>query len=470
MAISSIVGLGSGLDITAIVEATVAAEKAPKQAQIDRQTSKATTSLTAIGTLKAALENFEASMTALKSSSTSFAGLAAKSSSESVATVKTASGAVTGSYALEVESLAKGSRVASATLAGGASTQFASGGTLKIEVGTTAYNLSVSAGASLTDIRDSINSQLTATSGISANIVTDANGSRLVLSSETTGAGTDIYVTGSGDLAQLNVNVDEDGAHALTKQSGSAAGYITEAADAVFTLDGLEMTSKSNTVSALSGLSITLAGTGSTTLSVTANTDGIKESIESFVSAYNTLMTVSNALTSVSTTTDEDGNAITEAGALLGDATMRSLMSSLRNALVEPASGGGSLSILAQLGVTTNKDGTLAIDDAKLSSGIEQNYDQISSFFTGSDGLFSRMSAVNTTYIASGGILATRTDALEATKKDLETQQAALDTRVAKLETNLYSKYNNMDVLVAQLTATSNSVLATLEALNNKDR
>ena len=469
MAISSILGLGSGLEIQSIVEATVEAEKAPKQAQIDRQTSKTTTSLTAIGTLKAALESFEASMTALKSSSTSFAGLSAKSSTESVATMKTSSGAVAGSYDLEVTSLAKSSKVATASLSGGASTKFASGGNLKIEVGTTAYNLSVKEGATLTEIRDAINSKLTATSGVSANIVSDSNGSRLVLSSETTGADTDIYVTGSGDLAQLNVNVDAEGNRALTKQSGTAAGYITQSADASFTLDGLEMTSKSNTVTALSGLTITLAGEGKTTLSASANTDGIKESIQSFVTAYNTLMTVSNALTSVTSTTDEDGNAVTEAGALLGDATMRSLMSSLRNALVEPASGGGSLSILAQLGVTTNKDGTLAVDESALESGIESNYDQISNFFTGSDGLFARMSEVNTAYISTGGILASRTDALTLTQEKLKEQQTALDTRIAKLETNLYTKYNNMDTLVAQLNATSDSVLATLEALNNKD-
>lgn len=463
------VGLGSGVDIQTIVESTVAAERAPKEAQITRQTTKTTTSLTAIGTLKAALEAYEASMTALKSSSTSFAGLTAKSSSESVATVKTSSGVVSGSYALEVESLAVGSKVATQSLSGGASTTFASGGTLKIEVGSTSYGITVKAGASLTDIRDAINSSLTSSSGVSANIVTDANGSRLVLSSETTGADTDIYVTGSDDLSALNVNVDESGTKSLTQQSGTAAGYITLSADAKFTLDGLSMTSKSNTTTALSGLSITLTGEGKSTLSVSANTDGIKESVQSFVTAYNTLMTVANSLTSVTTTTDEDGNATTEAGALLGDATMRSLLSSVRNALVQPASGDGSLSVMAQLGVTTNKDGTLAVDEDTLTTAVETYAGEISDFFTGSDGLFARMSAINTTYISSGGILETREDALTATQEKLKEQLTALDTRMAKLETNLYSKYNTMDALVAQLTATSDSVLATLDALNNKD-
>ncbi len=226
---TTITGLGTGLDIDSMVEAVVNAEKAPKQGQIDRLTAKTNVSLSAVNTLKAALETFQASMTSLKSSSTAFAAFSAKSSNESVATLTASTGAVTGSYKLDVEQLATSSKVATANLSGGASTTFASGGTLSISVGeNSSYNLDIKAGASLTDIRDAINSQLSASAGISANIITDSSGSRLVLSSETTGEGTDLYVSGSGDLSALNVNVDEDGNRALVKQSGDGAGYITQ--------------------------------------------------------------------------------------------------------------------------------------------------------------------------------------------------------------------------------------------------
>ncbi len=463
----TISGLGTGLDIGGMVTAIADAEKAPKQAQIDRLTTKTETSLSAVGTLTSAVETFEASLTALESSSSSFEGLGVQSSADDVASATAGAGAVPGSYEVEVISLASSSKVASASLEGGASTTFDSGGTLTIDVGDNAsYEVQVAPGASLTEIRDAINSQLSATAGISANIITDASGARLVLSSEVTGEGTDLYVKGTGDLAALNINVDEDGNHDLTQQSGTGAGSITLASNASYKIDGLELSSSTNTVTALSGLSIKLTAEGTTTLTVAPNTEGLKTSIEAFVSAYNNLITVTNALTRVTTSEDETS---TDAGALVGDALVRSLLGSIRNELVQPSTGSGELSVLAQLGVTTNKDGTLSIDDAKLSSALETHYDEVQAFFVGDDGLIPRLKSVTEPYTAPGGLLAGRTESLQKTMTQLSEQQQALDRRIDSLTTSLYTKYNNMDILVAQLQATSESILATLNALNNKD-
>lgn len=464
---TTISGLGTGLDIDGMVTAIADAEKAPKQAQIDRLTTKTETSLSAVGTLTSAVETFEASLTALESSSSSFEGLGVQSSADGVASATAGAGAVPGSYEVEVISLASSSKVASASLEGGASTTFDSGGTLTIDVGDNAsYEVQVAPGASLTEIRDAINSQLSATAGISANIITDASGARLVLSSEVTGEGTDLYVKGTGDLAALNINVDEDGNHDLTQQSGTGAGSITLASNASYKIDGLELSSSTNTVTALSGLSIKLTAEGTTTLTVAPNTEGLKTSIEAFVSAYNNLITVTNALTRVTTSEDETS---TDAGALVGDALVRSLLGSIRNELVQPSTGSGELSVLAQLGVTTNKDGTLSIDDAKLSSALETHYDEVQAFFVGDDGLIPRLKSVTEPYTAPGGLLAGRTESLQKTRTQLSEQQQALDRRIDSLTTSLYTKYNNMDILVAQLQATSESILATLNALNNKD-
>ncbi len=464
---TTISGLGTGLDIGGMVTAIADAEKAPKQAQIDRLTTKTETSLSAVGTLTSAVETFEASLTALESSSSSFEGLGVQSSADGVASATAGAGAVPGSYKVEVISLASSSKVASASLEGGASTTFDSGGTLTIDVGDNAsYEVQVAPGASLTEIRDAINSQLSATAGISANIITDASGARLVLSSEVTGEGTDLYVKGTGDLAALNINVDEDGNHDLTQQSGTGAGSITLASNASYKIDGLELSSSTNTVTALSGLSIKLTAEGTTTLTVAPNTEGLKTSIEAFVSAYNNLITVTNALTRVTTSKDETS---TDAGALVGDALVRSLLGSIRNELVQPSTGSGELSVLAQLGVTTNKDGTLSIDDAKLSSALETHYDEVQAFFVGDDGLIPRLKSVTEPYTAPGGLLAGRTESLQKTMTQLSEQQQALDRRIESVTASLYTKYNNMDMLVAQLQATSESILATLNALNNKD-
>ena len=154
---------------------------------------------------------------------------------------------------------------------------------------------------------------------------------------------------------------------------------------------------------------------------------------------------------------------------MVGDASVRSLLTSIRSALSDTSGASGNLNVLAQLGVTTNKDGTLAIDDAKLTSSLESNYADVKEFFAGSNGLLSRLGDVTSAYTASGGLLDTREKNIQSTLNDLASQQEALDRRIESVTASLYTKYNNMDMLVAQLQATSESILATLNALNNKD-
>ncbi|WP_028240712.1 flagellar filament capping protein FliD [Stutzerimonas azotifigens] len=464
MAGSTITGLGSSLDIDGLVSSLVKADTAPKEAQITRLAETTNTKLSAVGTLKSAVDTFQASLSSLKSVSSSFASLSAKSSNESVVTVSTSSGAVAGSYALKVDQLASGSKVATAVVEGGSSATFGAG-SLSISVGSGSYSVSVSEGASLTDIRNAINAKLSDSAGVTANIVTDESGSRLVLSSETTGEGADISVTGSNDsLAALNV----DG---TTQSTEGGAGYITQAANAKFSIDGLSMTSKTNTVSnAVSGLSLTLTGTttdDSATVSITANTEGLKTSVQNFVTAYNTLLTMTNALTKV--TTGADGS-VEDAGALVGDASVRTLMSSLRGALSSPSSDSGGLSVLSQLGVTTNTDGTLSVDDNKLATALEANYDSVGSFFTGSNGLLTRMDSVVSAYTGTSGILAQRQTNLNATLSDLQDQTDDLSRRADALETRLYAQFNKMDALVGQMESTRNSITSMFEAMTAQQK
>src|SRR5690606_27506698 len=154
---------------------------APKEAQLERQASRADTQLSAVGMLKNALSTFESSLSSLSKSATSFAGLQVSSSESKTATATLTEGAVGGTYALEVKSLATASKVATAVQAKDA--KFESGGMLKIEVGLASYSVNVEAGATLAEIRELINEKWSASSGLTANIVSDEKGDRLVLSS-----------------------------------------------------------------------------------------------------------------------------------------------------------------------------------------------------------------------------------------------------------------------------------------------
>lgn len=584
MAISTITGLGSGLEINKLVEALANAEKAPKQTQINIQKARNETQLSAVGMLKSAVEAFESSLLGLKSKTSSFAGYQATSSQDSVASVgfrsvpataskvatkplaeditdfggggsleikvgtqkhnvavaagativqvrdainsqlsgkgivasverdadgtrlvlassqtgagkdivvtasgdpalselnvngaisKTSTGAgfVTraadavqagaGSHVLKVDELATASKVVSALQS---DTQYAAG-ELKIKLGATGVEttINVPENASLGQIRDTINSQMSS-KGISASIISDSNGARLMLSSEMTGAGNDIYVTGTDGVAGLTI--DPSGAD---RQSGDGAGWLAKASDAEFTIDGLKMTSKDNTVNGLQGLSIKLLEKGTTTLSVSANSDGIAGSVESFVMAYNTLLTVTNGLTRVTQTTDADGNATTKAGALVADSTLRSMMSQLRTALSNPVSGAGDLKVLAQLGVKTNRTtGMLELDSDMLKKAVAEHPEGIEEFFTGKEGMFKRIGDITSVYSGKSGLLASREASITKAVESLAVDEAKLERRIENLTLSLFKKFNAMDSLVARLNATSQSVLATLNALNKK--
>lgn len=445
MASSTINGLGSGLDISGIVKALASAEKAPKQTQINNQTTTATTSLSAIGSVKSALETFRAAVAKLNTAS-SFSGLASSSSDEAIAKIKLGDGASSGNYALEVTQLATASKISTQIYEKTSTIVNDSGEsqTLTINQGNATHSVNIAASATLQQARDTINDQLQS-KGITANIVTDASGSRLIFSSTKMGEGTELTLGGDASMAQ-------------------GVSTVATPQNAKYTLDGLALESASNTVTgAISGVDITLVKEGKSNLAVTSNSDTLKTSVKSFVTAYNALMTTINTQTKV--TTGADG-AATGSAALTGDATMRSLVNSVRNEISHSV-GATGLRTLSQLGINTvQKTGLLEFNDTKWDAAVKTYGADINNLFTGKDGLLTRMTNVTEEYTKAGGILASRQTSLTNQLKELEESQQALDRRIDSLTDTLTKKYNAMDTMVAQLKATSDSVMTTLNALN----
>lgn len=458
MAGTTVSGIGSGIDTQAIVESLVAAQKAPKQAQINTQTLKATTTLSSIGKIQAALDAFRGALTNMTDTN-SFGGLSLKSSDEKVATVTMGTGAANGSFKLIVDKLATASKVSTKVYANGAGSVVNPGSTpttLTMTQNGKAHDLSVPAGATLQQVRDSINSQF-GTAGLSANVLTDVNGSRLIITSTNMGVGSDITLSG-------NSGIDTD------------YTVVDEPADAEYTLDGIAMKSKTNDITdAVSGLNIKLVGTSpkstsgevtATILSLTTSSTTLKSGLKGFIDTYNALLTVMNAETKV--TKNADGTMT--AAALTGDATMRTLMTSIREEL-NAVSGNGTLKSLAAFGVTSAQDGgALSLDDKKWDKAAATNAADLTSIFSGKDGLLARLQKVTEPFAkASTGTLAERSKVLSESLTKLKTEQDTLDARMEALQKSLQDKYNNMDTLVTQLRQQQSSVLSTLNALNKSN-
>lgn len=463
MASTTVSGVGSGIDTSTIITSLVNAEKAPKQLQINTQSQKATTQLSSIGKIQAALDAFRGALTTM-STDNSFSGLTGTSSNEAVATMTAGQGASNGSFSLVVSQLAKPSKLTTTSFSGGQTTVVNStdkATTLTISQSGNNYDLSVPAGATLQEVRDSINAQFS-TAGISANVLTDSNGSRLILTSTNGGVGTDLTLSGD---------------------SGIDTGYTVVDApqNAKYTIDGIAAESKTNSITdALSGVSIKLLSvsplvtSGDTsddpartalTISVSTSTTALKSGVKGFVDTYNALLKAMTAETAV--TKDASGNPV--AATLTGDSTIRMLQSAIRNEF-NTLSGSGTLKSLAQFGVTTDQTtGLLSIDDTAWDKAVLTNAADISSIFSGKTGLLARLNNATEDYAKdTTGLLAARSTSLSDSLNDLAKQQTTLDERIDAYQTMLTKKYAAMDSLVAQLRQQSENVLGTLNALSNQ--
>jgi len=472
---AGVTGIGSGIDIDSIVAGMVAAERAPKESQLATLEKKTTTQITAIGALKGAISEFQTALGALNKPDL-FQARSASSSKSDLVGVTAGITAGAGSYQVEVKSLASSSKVALAAVSNTADApaRFAKGA-LQISLGVpgdppSSESFSVNIDDSnntLSGMRDAINAA-GKDMGVSATIVTDEHGSRLVLSSTKTGAGRDITVaaTDAGPLESGQLSLSTLAFDGSASGTGAGPRILSTAQSAELYVDGLKVVSESNKVSgAIDGVTLDLKAKTPVgeplTIGVSEDKAGVKKQIQSFVDSYNKLIGVINAQTKV-TSVGEDKAPVT--GALVGDATARSLLNTIRNELVN-VQGDGAIRALTDIGITTQKDGTLAIDSTKLDKAMANNFAELPALFTGEQGLATRLDNKLKPYTETGGILEQRNKAMTETISKIDDQKEDLTRRIASLQERLYKQFNAMDTLVGQLTNTSNSLLASLENL-----
>lgn len=463
---AGIKGINSGLNIDDIVKATVAAQRAPKDAQLNRITTKAESQISALGTLRNALSEFQTALKGLNDASL-YTARTVTSSDSARFTVTADTSALAGKYSIEIERLATSSKIATGSIKGDSNAVFEQGGTLTIGQADKSFDIDVAAGSSLKQVRDAINQRLK-DEGITANIISDpgTGTSRLALSSSKTGDGQDLNFSVNASPSsdpQFNSLADLAGVTVL-----AAAG------NAKLKVDGLEVQSASNTVDdVIEGVTLNLLKADSEndkalTLTVGDNTAAVKSNLQRFVDSYNKLITTTDSLTKMVAVSG--GEPVV--GQLLGDSSVRNLLNGLRSEMGTPGQG-DQLRLLSDLGINTGKDGKLSLDSAKLDKALAENYDAVSGFLTGDQGVMGRLNARVEPYTATDGVLAGRVKGLEQTRANAKEEVTALNLRMEKVQARLYAQYNAMDSLVGQLSRTGDwmsSALSSLPGVVKKDR
>ncbi|MDH0865955.1 flagellar filament capping protein FliD [Mitsuaria sp. GD03876] len=457
MGISS-TGLGSNLNVEAIVQKLVSVERKPID-NLNVASDKIKTKISVFGKIQASLSALRDAAAKLTKPDT-WQGVTATSSDTTVVSASGGSGAAEGSYAMNVERLAAAQSLSSPMFKKG---DKLGGGTLKLELGewnTDHSSFTAKTGSSpktvtidpprdsLEDVRDKINAS---GAGVVASLVNDVSGSRLVLRSRETGAENGFRLTAT------TATPPEDGKPSLADLSFGGAGQpsrMTEdlrAANAKLTVNGLAITSATNTIeSAIDGVTFTVQKTGAATITASQDKESLKKTVSEFVTAYNAAI----GLLRDNTKYDAENKT---AAALQGDSTAVSLTSRLRGAVASGTTLPGAFAHLPDIGLTMGVNGAITINDTKFNKAIGQRAD-LKQLFMGVDkdhpdnsGIAVKLRTLTDQILGMDGALTTRTKGLQENLKTNGKRVDALEDRVAAYEKRLRRQYTALDTSMSEL-------------------
>ncbi|QTF07989.1 flagellar filament capping protein FliD [Brenneria izadpanahii] len=448
--VTASLGVGSGLDLTSILEKLQAVED-QKVTVIENKQTAYTAKTTAYNTLNSALESLSTATEALTSSDL----YSSKSTSTNTAFSTTAtSDAATGTYSINVSQLATAQSLVSSTQSDKTTALSSSDSTLTISVGDTTTEISLTADqTSLNGLVSAINS---ADAGVTASVIQSGDSSyQLVLTSNDTGEASTMTISSTDDTLNGILGYD----------SSTGSGAMTQAVaaqDAILTVNGVTVTRSSNTVTDVPSegvtLTLTAVSTSTETLTISAATDDLTTAIQTWVDSYNSLLSTFTTLTAYNEDYATDDDSSTNNGALVGDSLLRGVKNKLKS-LLSSGQSNDTFQVLSQLGISvSNSDGTLSIDSTKLSTALSENADDVKAFFVGdgsSTGLATQMVSAIQTYTADDGLIDNALDGITEIQEKLTAKKTATEARIEAIMARYTTQFTALDVLVSELDSTS---------------
>lgn len=475
MATISSPGIGSGLDVKSIVSQLVALEQKP----LDTLKTKAAglqAQLSSFGKLTSQISDLQLQAQTLASPLTWGAMTVSSNNSAAVSGVA-GTAASAGSINVQVNQLASGQSTASSVIASGTDLS----GTLTIQLGqwtapggvttftqrsgTSSVDVTINSGDSLDQVASKINAAQT---GVTASVMTDTQGSRLVLRSSDTGDTAGFRITAgnlgtSSSLQQLAYAPD------TTPTDSSRKTATAQNASAV--VNGVTLTSANNQFNgAVPGVNFTVSQvtTSPATLTVASDSASMRSALESFVMAYNALAS------NLANQTKYDA-ATKTAGLLQGDSTAVGVQNTLRRLVAGFGASNATFKRLSDVGVEFQLDGTLKLNDSKLTTALSDPAD-LKVFFTanpsGSNqtkGLGRQLSDFTQGMLnATSGTLIAKNKNLQSALDRNSTEQNRVSDRISQVQARLQAQYSSLDSKMASLTALSNYVSQQVTSWNNQ--
>ena len=420
----------SGLSNTSnqIVQQLMSIERRPLDALTNKQSSYQT-KISSLGKLSSALDSIRSAAEALKNSNNFYA---ATSSNKDIATAAVSGKASKASYDVNITQLAKSQKLASASFL---SVDSAVGsGTLTFSIADkTDQSVTVANGTTLTQLKDAINSQVT---GVKASIVQAADGYKLSLTSDS-GASSAVKITSSDDDTN---NTDLSGLSAFAYDAAAAVGNgknMTQnqaAQNTIATIDGINIISSTTKISSIPGITIDAKTIGSASITVDADSTAYQDKVKTFVDSYNK---------AVQTLKDEGkyNSANNTAGVLNGTLSVRTAASELSK--LKQTQLTGVFKNLNDVGVVSNSDGTLKIDNARLQKAIE-NPDALNDFWSLSN-FNSNVTTTISGLTGNTGVISVQKNTYDSAIKRIDKQKDQLQVRLDMIEKRYTQQYSKLE-------------------------
>jgi flagellar hook-associated protein 2 len=457
-------GIGSGLDVNSIISSLMAVDSQPLTA-LQAKATTLQTDLSAFGQVQSLVSSVQDAAKTLFDPA-SFGLTSTSSTDPTSVSAATTSGAVPGVYSVSVSALSAGQSVVSPTGQYTDGTSVVGTGSLTIQLGSwnagsttftpgTAAAVTIPIGASadtLAGVAAAINA---ANAGVSASVVTDASGARLALQSSASGTANGFKVSVADDDGN---NSDGSGLSRLAYDPQNGAAQLTlaqAAANTQATINGIPVTSSSNTLSGvIGGVSFTLGKTTTqpVAINVTANTAAIQSDMTAFVSAYNALNTF------LATETQYDPTTNT-AATLQGDSTATGIQNQMHTLISRVSGASSTFPTLSSLGVQLQTDGSLQLNSTVFTSALSNlpevtkalsNVDPTNASNNGFGKIFSDWtdSMLNT-----GGTLPGKTASIQSSIASNQKDQDTMNTQLAATQAGLEKQYTALDATMSQANA-----------------
>ena len=459
-------GAGSGVDVKALAKSLVEAERAPKQQAIQSKIDKSEAKISGYSAMMAALDIFKQQVDGLDSV-TDFAAVDIRNSNPLAVQVSTNSLASPGAHTISITSLAQAQR----SVGDGFDnvTAQVNGGnafTLSLTVAGEATDIEISAAD--TNASAVVNAINQAGAGVSAQLLdTGVEGAadryKIVLTGQTGASNAFSVSTDAADTSGLN----------FTTPTGQ------DAADAAVTVNGVAISRSTNTIDdVIPGMTFDLLGptTGAVAVQLNRDSSGVKERVQSLVTAYNSMVSDFGILTGPASEDEED----IYSGSLRGDSTVRSVLSQMRQVFFgESEMAGESITSLRDMGVSVDKDGVVTLDEAALDEALTTHFEEVVSALAGrtttevdgetviQQGLGAEMAARLRALMGPTGIILSQSTSAESQVGRYEEQLEKLETRMEGILERYTKQFAAMESIVGQLTSMRENLKSQFEAMLN---